>query len=100
MSQGQKRHCTVCKHLSLDASQIDLSKLEPAELYYEEKSVRITLCRSHAAELFKVGQSRFLLNYVHILKDVINSDEPDFLDALYRELKNSVSKSSGRRHLS
>ena len=77
----KSRECTVCKHYGLETMQPE--NLEQAKLFDDgDRFVTVLLCRRHSVDLFKQGQKKFLLQHYHILIEVINSDEPKFIELL------------------
>jgi len=86
-SGGKKHECTICKHYG----QKTATKLERAQLFDEVGTpININLCRSHAVELFKNGQKKFLLSHYKILVDIISSDETKFLDILEKTIRGNL----------
>lgn len=83
---AKSRECTICKHYGIKTALSE--DLERTQLYDETGTpVLIFLCRSHSVDLFKMGQRKFLLGHYKILVDLVDSDEPNFLDILERTIK-------------
>lgn len=85
------RECTVCKHYGLETGQPE--KLEHTKLFDEgDRVVNVLLCRKHSVDLFKQGQKNFLLDHYQILNEVINSDEPKFIELLEKTYRNNMDR--------
>ena len=85
------RECTVCKHYGLETGQPE--KLEHTKLFDEgDRVVNVLLCRKHSVDLFKQGQKKFLLDHYQILNEVINSDEPKFIELLEKTYRNNMDR--------
>lgn len=83
--------CTICKHYGRKTD--DPKQLEVEKLYDEGEVVtQVKLCRTHAVSLFKLGQRKFLIEHYQILNEVVNSDEPEFIDLLDKTYRNNVDK--------
>lgn len=74
--------CTICEHYGDDKEAT-----EAGSLYDDAQTVKILLCRTHAVELFKNGQIKFLLNHAKILSSVLDSNHPKFIDLLQSNYK-------------
>lgn len=85
------RECTVCKHYGLETGQPE--KLEQTKLFDEgDRVVTVLLCRKHSVDLFKQGQKKFLLEHYQILNEVINSDEPKFIELLEKTYRSNMDR--------
>lgn len=72
--------CTICKHYG---EETPAGQVERTQLYDDVGApVPIRLCRSHSVQLFKLGQKRFLLSHYKILVDLVDSNNPKFIDIL------------------
>lgn len=72
--------CVICKHKGIQ----NTSNLETNKVFSKSgQSVRVLLCRSHAVELFQMGQKNFFNKHYDILFDVIESEEVQFLVILH-----------------
>jgi hypothetical protein len=86
LTMSKKKECTICKHYG-KAGAAD-QYLERTQVYDETGApVGIYLCKSHSVELFKMGQRKFLLSHYRILVDLVDSDEPKFLEVLEKTVK-------------
>ena len=88
---AETKECTICKHIGKRSSE--LGDLEAGFLYNDvdhPTTIRIRLCRSHSVDLFKVGQKKFLINHHHILSDLVNSDEMEFVRLLDRVVRKNL----------
>jgi hypothetical protein len=83
----KKRVCTICKHLGIHHHE--QQQLDTGYLYdgVRARSVKLNLCRSHAVELFRQGQKKFLISKRKILYDLVNSDEKDFIRILEKTVQ-------------
>lgn len=86
---AHKCKCVICRHYGYDQDKsFDYDK---ASLFSEEgKEIRVTLCKVHAVELFKIGQKKFLLNHYKILVDLVDSDDIGFLEVLEETVKRNI----------
>lgn len=88
---SKSRECTVCKHYGLETSQPE--NLEQTKLFDDsDKVVTVLLCRKHSVDLFKMGQKKFLLDHYQILNEVINSDEPKFIELLEKTYRTNMDR--------
>lgn len=75
-----KNECTICRHY---AQETPSGELERTNLYDEVGApVPIRLCRAHSVQLFRLGQKKFLLSHFKILVDLMDSNDPKFIDIL------------------
>jgi hypothetical protein len=85
-SGGRKLECIICKHYGTKT----IGHLERAQLFDEMGSpLNVNLCRSHAVELFKAGQRKFLISHYRILEETISSDDTKFLEILEKTILNN-----------
>lgn len=88
---SKSRECTICKHHGLETAQPE--KLEKEKLFDDDDSfVQILLCRKHSVDLFKMGQKKFLTEHYQILNEVVNSDEPKFIELLDKTYRANMDK--------
>jgi len=82
---NKKIECTICKHYGNKTPE---GELERTQLYDDVGTpILVRLCRSHSVQLFKMGQKKFLLSHYKILVDIMDSDEPKFLEILESTVK-------------
>ena len=87
----KSRECSICKHYGLETGQPE--NLEQTKLFDEgDRVVMVLLCRRHAVDLFKMGQKKFLLQHYQILNEVINSDEPKFIELLEKTYRANMDR--------
>ena len=86
----RRKVCTICKHLGLDHHHEQ--QLDTGYLYdgVRARSIKLILCRSHAVELFRQGQKKFLISKRKILYDLVNSDEKDFIRILEKTVQQNT----------
>lgn len=88
---GKKKECTICKHYGRPTP--DDAQLDRTQIYDETgTAVPIYLCKAHSVDLFKKGQKNFLLEHYKILVDLVDSDEPKFLEVLEKTIKKNPDK--------
>jgi hypothetical protein len=67
--------CDVCRNYQLNWKQLNGQKmyLEDKRLYtfYHRHRARLTLCHSHAVDLFHLGERRFLDRYRRLAQDLV-----------------------------
>ena len=84
----KQKECVICKHYGEETS--NTHQLEKTQIFDEiGNPLMILLCRSHAVELFKMGQRKFLLGHYKILVDIISSDETKFLEVLEKTVRSN-----------
>ena len=90
---SKKKVCTICKHLGHRVESEE--EVEIGHLFdglNTGSPVKIRLCRSHAVDLFKKGQKRFLLSHRRILYDLVNSDEMEFIKILDKTVRENIDR--------
>lgn len=82
----RNRECVICSHLGDNNYSKD--SLEVMSLFSEYgHEHKFLFCKNHSIELFKLGQKKFLLNYMNILADVMETNNPEFLTLLEQYVK-------------
>lgn len=90
---SKKRECTICKHYGKPT--VKPEELERTSLFDEAgNSIPVKLCRTHSVQLFQSGQKKFLISHYKILTDLIDSDEPKFLELLEKTVKVNLNQLS------
>ena len=83
---NESKKCTICKHLGLETP--NLLDVERSYLYENNgDAVAVFLCRTHAVQLFKLGQKSFLLSHYQILNDCVDTDEKKFINILEQTVR-------------
>ena len=73
-SSQSKKYCSICQcygvHEETAPEYLSVEKV------YDEKgnTVKATLCRTHAVELFKIGQKNFFVKHHNRAQDIIVDD--------------------------
>lgn len=84
---SKDNRCVICKHKGIQNS----SNLDTNRIYGPSgQPVQVLLCRSHAVELFQMGQKNFFIHHHKILFNIINSDEVEFLVILHDTVKEHI----------
>lgn len=84
---SKDNRCVICKHKGISNS----SNLDANRIYNKSGSpIKVLLCRSHAVELFQIGQKNFFLQHHKILFNILNSDEVEFLVVLHDTVKEHI----------
>ena len=78
----QKCQCTLCKYYGNFNGYSDTYQ----EKVFDEagRSIVVNLCRSHAIELFRLGQKNFFLRHYKITTDVIGTNDSAFLNLMIK----------------
>lgn len=83
----EKKHfCVICKYNGIFHFE---NSLDRAQLYDSDGGhITITLCKSHAVDLFKRGQKKFLLSHYRLLTiDSLLDEDAGFTDLLERTVR-------------
>jgi len=81
---AKDNRCVICKHKGIQHT----SNLEHNRVFSKAgQPVKVLLCRSHAVELFQIGQKNFFNQHHDILFNVLESDEVQFLVILHDYIK-------------